>query len=151
MYFNPMDYLTNEEKKELAKRAVEAQFLKCQSTQPLDVLLSNAAYKSVMKKVGEEMGSDAEETIKENVKELLKDPNNLKFCLFYDGSHYSSLDNTKGAALAIAEEYVRTACVRRIHDLVDRVPNSIKLDSKKFEKMVMQEAAKLVAEKLEKK
>lgn len=151
MNFNPMDYLTNDEKKELAMRAVEAQFFKCPNTQPLDVLLSNAAYKSVMKKVGEEMGSDAEETIKENVEKLIQDPSNLKFCLFYDGSHFSSLDNTKGAALAIAEEYVRTACVKRIHGIVDRVLDTIKLDTKKFEKMVVQEAAKLVAERLEKK
>ena len=49
--------------------------------------------------------------------------------------------------MKIAEDYVRNSCVDIINNLVENVLKTIRFDTKKFEKMVMQEAARLVAEK----
>lgn len=146
MNFNPMDYLTNDEKKELAMRAVADKMHDAAYLAPMSVFVSNAAYATVMQKVREELGEDMEDSIKDDVKEILSDPKKIEFCLFYDGSAFN--ENRVGVAREIAEQYARTACVEKIHGLVDRVLETIKMDTKKFEKMVMKEAAKLVAEKM---
>ena len=146
MNFNPLDYLTNDEKKELAKRAMADQLSRCTDTQSLGTILSNTAYAIVMQKVRDELGEDMVESIKDGVKKILSDPKKVEYCLFYDGSLFN--ETHKGAALAIAEQYVQSSCIRRIHNLVDKVLDTIKLNTKKFEKMVMQEAARLVAEKM---
>ena len=146
MNFNPLDYLTNDEKKELATRAVADKMRDAASHEPMSVLVSNTAYAIVMQKVRDELGEDMVESIKDGVKKILSDPKKVEYCLFYDGSLFN--ETRKGAALAIAEQYVQSACIERIHNLVDRVLDTIKLNTKKFEKMVMQEAARLVAEKM---
>jgi len=97
-----------------------------------------------------DLGEDAKRIIAEKVDSIATDESSLNFALFYEPSHYGSCfpNERKGIALQIAEDYVRAKCVEKIQGTVDKILNSMKFNTKKFEQMVLKEAAKMVAEKM---
>ena len=106
MDFNPMDYLTDDEKHELALRVVSDQMAQRMGEMSVKTLLSNVAYEIVMERVKKEVNGDIESEITDNVEKILSNPKEIEFCLFYDGEKYGGFDTHKGIALKIAEDFI---------------------------------------------
>lgn len=144
---NIEDYLDKDTLVQIAKDVAYNKFA-LENTN-VKTLLSNAAYENVKKYCAETLGVDAMKQIEETTQKLATDEQSLRFCLFYDGSRFGSInDKEKGIALKIAEEYLKKSCVERIQKTVDGILDKMKFDTKKFEQMVIKEAARMVAEKM---
>jgi hypothetical protein len=143
---NLEDYLDRDEMKHIAETVAYGKF--SESTTPVETMLSNATYEIVKKHCEETLGIDAMKKIQDETRKLATDESSLKFCLFYDGSKYGSFDKTKGIALKVAENYLLDKCIERVQKVVDKILDNMKFDTKKFEQMVVKEAARMVAEKM---
>ena len=107
---NIEDYLDRDTLVQMAKDVAYDKF-KFENTN-VKTLLSNAAYEIVKKHCAETLGVDAIKQIEENTQKLATDEESLKFCLFYDGSRFSNInDNAKGIALKVAENYLLNKCI----------------------------------------
>lgn len=144
---NLADFLDADELKsiavDVAKRSI------CNSLDDkrnVERVVNNAAWDVVGEKVKAALGKDMEDAIVEETKKLATNEQSLRFALFRDDREYGG--NKIGVALQIAENHVRQSCVERIHSVVDKVLDKINFNTKKFEQMVMKEAARMVAEKM---
>lgn len=142
------DYLDRDTLVQIAKDVAYSKFKLESEYCNVKTLLSNAAYEIVKKYCADTLGVDAMKQIEENTQKLATDESSLKFCLFYDGAQYGGLSKEKGIALKTAEDYFKKSCVKRIQNTVDGILDKMKFDTKKFEQMVVKEAARMVAEKM---
>lgn len=145
---NLSDFFNQEELKSLAQEvARETIRNSLEFRQDVERIVTNAAYAVVGEKVSAALGKDMNDAITEKASELATNEKSLEFALFRDDRTYGG--NYLGAVLKIAEDYVRQSCISRIHSAVDKVLDTIKFDTKKFEKLVATECAKIVAERME--
>ena len=142
-------YLTEDQMTDIVKDAVADMVRRETQYTNLKTILGNTAYEVVKTICEKDLGEDAKRIIAEKVDSIAANESSLKFVLFYEPSHYgNSFNERKGIALQIAEDYVRAKCVEKIQGTVDKILNSMKFNTKKFEQMVLKEAAKMVAEKM---
>jgi len=143
-------YITEDQMTVIVKDAVSDMVRRETQYTNLKTILGNAAYEVVKTICEKDLGEDAKRIIAEKVDSIATNESSLNFALFYEPSHYGSCfpNERKGIALQIAEDYVRAKCVEKIQGTVDKILNSMKFNTKKFEQMVLKEAAKMVAEKM---
>lgn len=144
-------YLTDGQMAEIVRDAVADKVRHETQFTDLKTILGNTAYEVVKTICEKDLGEDAKRIIAEKVDSIATNESSLNFALFYEPSHYGSgcfQNARKGIALQIAEDYVRAKCVEKIQGTVDKILNSMKFNTKKFEQMVLKEAAKMVAEKM---
>ena len=116
------------------------------SEKDVDRILTNNAYSIVGKLVEEKQHIDLEQYLTEKVGKLLMDENSLKFVLTKDMREYG--DHRLGIVLELLENIVKTKFTERLEQVAENIVNSIDFKSKKFQKMVIEEVAKVVAKKL---
>ena len=109
-------------------------------------ILTNSAYGLVMEEVKNRIGKDGEKFIQDETERLLKDGKSLSYALFHDGRSYSG---GVGVGLQMAEGHLRSEkCRAMIEKKVESIVSKIRFDKKKFEDLVIKEAARIVAEKM---
>jgi len=143
-------YLTEDQMTDIVKDAVADMVRHETQHTNLKTILGNTAYEVVKTICEKDLSEDAKRIIAEKVDSIATNESSLNFALFYEPSHYGNCfqNQRKGIALQIAEDYVRAKCVEKIQGTVDKILNSMKFNTKKFEQMVLREAAKIVAEKM---
>ena len=107
-------------------------------------ILSNSAYDIVCDILKKKHGINLEETLVKKCLDIINDENSVRFELFrnYDGK--------KGIGLVLLEKIVTEKLQVRIERVADDIIKNIKLDTKKFEKIVAEKVAEMVAKKLNK-
>lgn len=116
------------------------------SEQQFTRILTNSAYGLVMEEVKNRIGKDGEKFIQDATERLLKDGKSLGFALFHDGRSYNG---SVGVGLQMAEGHLRSEkCRAMIEQKVENIVSKIQFDKKKFEELVIKEAARMVAEKM---
>lgn len=113
----------------------------------IDRILSNCAYSTAAKVVEEKHHIDLERVLTEKVGKLLMDEDSLKYVLTKDMRHYG--DPRVGIVLEMLETIVKTKFKERLEQVAENIVNNIDFKSKKFQKMVAEEVAKVVAKKIQ--
>ena len=99
------------------------------------------------KLVEEKHHIDLERVLTEKVGKLISDDDSIKYILTQDHREYGS--KRVGIVLSILEETVERNYRARLEQMADELINSIDFKSKKFQKLVMEEVAKIVARKIQ--
>lgn len=110
-------------------------------------VLSNSAYSIVGKLVEEKHHIDLERVLTEKVGKLLMDEESFKYILTKDMRQYG--ENRLGIVLEMLENIVRNKFQTRLEQIAENIVNNIDFKSKKFQKMVTEEVAKIVAKKIQ--
>ena len=109
-------------------------------------ILSNGAYSIVGKLIEEKHHIDLERVLTEKVGKLLMDEDSLKFVQTRDMREYG--EHKVGIVLELLENIVKTKFVERLEQVAENIVNNMDFKSKKFQKMVTEEVAKIVAKKM---
>ena len=140
-------YLGHDVMVDLAERVWREEVgCRLRSEKDVDRILTNNAYSIVGKLVEEKQHIDLERVLTEKVGKLLMDEDSLKFVLTKDMRHYG--DQRVGIVLEILENIVKTKFRERLEQVAENIVNNIDFKSKKFQKMVTEEVAKIVAKKM---
>lgn len=107
-------------------------------------LLSNSAYDIVCDILEKKHGINLESDLEKKCLDIINDENSLRFELFRD------YDGKKGIGLVLLEKIVTEKLQDKLEKVAENIIKNIKLDTKKFEKMVVEKVAELVAKKLNK-
>lgn len=113
----------------------------------IDRILSNCAYSTASKVVEEKHHIDLERVLTEKVGKLLLDEDSLKYVLTKDMREYG--DRKVGIVLEMLETIVKTKFKERLEQVAENIVNGIDFKSKKFQKLVTEEVAKIVAKKIQ--
>lgn len=109
-------------------------------------LLSNTAYDIVCDILEKRHGINLESELENKCLDIINDENAIKFELFRNGSY----DGKKGIGLVLLEKIMIYKLQDRLEKVAENIIKNIKLDTKKFEKMVAEKVAEIVAKKLNK-
>ena len=120
---------------------------KLRTSSDAERVLSNSAYSIVGKIVEEKHHIDLERVLTEKVGKLLLDEDSLKYVLTKDMREYG--DRKVGIVLEMLENIVKTKFKERLEQVAENIVNNIDFKSKKFQKMVTEEVAKIVAKKIQ--
>lgn len=112
----------------------------------VDRILSNSAYSTAAKVVEEKHHIDLERVLTEKVGKLLMDEDSLKYVLTRDMREYG--DRRVGILVEMLETIVKTKFKERLEQIAENIVNAINFKSRKFQKMVAEEVAKIVAKKI---
>ena len=107
-------------------------------------ILVNSAYDIVGDILEKKYDLNLENTLVKKCLDIINDENSLRFEMFRD------YDGKKGIGLVLLEKIVTEKLQVRIERVADDIIKNIKLDTKKFEKLVAEKVAERVAEKLNK-
>lgn len=107
-------------------------------------ILVNSAYDIVGDILEKRYELNLESELVNKCLKIINDENSLRFELFRD------YDGRKGIGLVLLEKIVTEKLQLRIETVAENIIKNIKLDTKKFEKMVVEKVAELVAKKLNK-
>ena len=141
-------YLGKSQMEELAKQVwFNMLHTRLERAEDADRILTNNAYDIVGKLVEEKHHIDLERVLTERVGKLISDETSLKYILTRDHRDYGS--NRVGIVLAILEQIVQTKFRERLEQVAENIVNSIDFKSKKFQKVVTEEVAKIVAKKIQ--
>ena len=113
----------------------------------IDRILSNSSYSIAAKIVEEKHHIDLERVLTEKVGKLLLDEDSLKYVLTKDMREYG--DRRVGIVLEMLENIVKTKFKERLEQVAENIINNIDFKSKKFQKLVTEEVAKIVAKKIQ--
>ena len=109
-------------------------------------ILTNNAYSIVGKLIEEKHHINLERYLTEKVGKLLMDESSLKYVLTKDMREYG--DRRVGIVVEMLENIVKTKFTERLEQAAENIVNNIDFKSKKFQKMVTEEVAKIVAKKM---
>ena len=141
-------YLGHDAMVDLAERAWRDEVgYRLRSEKDVDRILTNNAYSIVGKLVEEKQHIDLERVLTEKVGKLLMDEDSLKYVLTKDMREYG--DGRVGIVLEILENIVKTKFREKLEQVAENIVNNIDFKSKKFQKMVTEEVAKIVAKKIQ--
>lgn len=107
-------------------------------------VLVNSAYDIVSDILENRHGMNLESELEKKCLGIINDENSVKFELFRD------YDGKKGIGLVLLEKIVTEKLQDKLEKVAENIIKNIKLDTKKFEKMVVEKVAELVAKKLNK-
>lgn len=140
-------YLGHDAMVDIAERAWRDEVgYRLHSEKDVDRILTNNAYSIVGKLVEEKQHIDLESYLTEKVGKLLMDEDSLKFVLTKDMRQYG--DQRVGIVLEMLENIIKTKFKERLEQVAENIVNNIDFKSKKFQKMVTEEVAKIVAKKM---
>ena len=149
MNFKIEDYLSEDEMDRISHEVWENILMqKMCNRNDAERILTNAAYEVVGKFVEKNLHIDLDKYITERVVKILQDDNSLNYVLFKDGRQYG--DNHLGPLLETIDEIIKTKLRCKVEEAAERIVENVDFKSKKFEKMVAGEVAKIVAQKLSK-
>jgi hypothetical protein len=141
-------YLGHDTMVDLAERAWRDFVIdKLRTSSDAERVLSNSAYSIVGKLIEEKHHIDLERVLTEKVGKLLLDEDSLKYVLTKDMREYG--DQKVGIVLEMLETIVKTKFKERLEQVAENIVNNIDFKSKKFQKMVTEEVAKIVAKKIQ--
>ena len=141
-------YLGHDAMVDLAERVWRDEVgYRLRSEKDVDRILTNNAYSIVGKLVEEKQHIDLERYLTEKVGKLLMDEDSLKYVLTKDMRKYG--DDRVGIVLEILENIVKTKFREKLEQVAENIVNNIDFKSKKFQKMVTEEVAKIVAKKIQ--
>lgn len=105
-------------------------------------ILSNSAYDIVCDILEKKHGINLESTLVKKCLDIINDENSVRYEMFRD------YDGKKGIGLVLLEKIVTEKLQVRIERVADDIIKNIKLDTKKFEKLVAEKVAENVAKKM---
>lgn len=141
-------YLGHDAMVDLAERVWRDEVgYRLRSEKDVDRILTNNAYSIVGKLVEEKQHIDLERYLTEKVGKLLMDEDSLKYVLTKDMRGYG--DHRVGIVLELLENIVKTKFRERLEQVAENIVNNIDFKSKKFQKIVTEEVAKIVAKKIQ--
>lgn len=142
---NIADYLDHETLKSIATDTFKSLINHSMYTEgDAKRILSNSAYDIVSDILEKRYEMNLEFELVNKCLKIINDENSVKFELFRD------YDGKKGIGLVLLEKIVTERLQVRIEQVADNIIKNIKLDTKKFEKMVAEKVAEMVAKKLNK-
>lgn len=141
-------FLGKEEMKNLAKQAwLNILHVKLGTEADADRILTNDAYAIVGKLVEEKHHIDLERVLTEKVGKLISDDDSIRYVLTYDNREYGG--SRVGIVLSTLERIVQTKFQEKLEKIAESMVNSIDFKSKKFQKVVTEEVAKIVAKRIQ--
>ena len=147
MTFKLDDYLSHDDMRQLAEDCFTTAVCKAISrSDDVERVLSNSAYATAAKVVEDKHHIDLEKVLTEKVANILMNEDKLRYVIFEDNRPYGGTRVGKG--LEILERILVIKFQERFEQIAENIVNSIDMKSKKFEKLVTQEVAKLVAARL---
>lgn len=105
-------------------------------------ILTNSAYDIVCDILEKKHGINLEDELGNKCVKIINDENSVRFELFRD------YGDRKGIGLVLLEKIVTEKLQVRLERVAENIIKNIKLDTKKFEKMVAEKVAEMVAKKL---
>ena len=142
------EYLGKSEMKRLAEQAwLNVLHVKLGTEADAERMLTNNAYDIVGKLVEEKHHIDLERVLTEKVGKLISEDDSIKYILTQDHREYGS--KRVGIVLSILEETIERNYRARLEQMADELINSINFKSKKFQKLVMEEVARIVAKRIQ--
>ena len=141
-------FLGKDEMKGLAKQAwLNILHARLGTEADADRILTNDAYAIVGKLVEEKHHIDLERVLTEKVGKLISDEDSIRYVLTYDNREYGG--SRVGIVLSTLERIVQTKFQERLEKIAESMVNSIDFKSKKFQKVVTEEVAKIVAKRIQ--
>ena len=139
-------YLGHDAMVDLAERVWRDEVIyRLRSDKEVERILTNSAYSIVGKLIEEKHHINLERYLTEKVGKLVMDESSLKFVLTKDMREYG--DHRVGIVVEMLETIVQTKFVEQLNQVAENIVSSIDFKSKKFQKMVTEEVAKIVAKK----
>lgn len=140
-------YLGHDAMVDLAERAWRDEVgYRLRTDKEVERILTNNAYSIIGKLIEEKHHIDLERYLTEKVGKLIMDEDSLKFVLTRDMREYG--EHKVGIVLELLENIVKTKFVERLEQVAENIVNNIDFKSKKFQKIVTEEVAKIVAKKM---
>lgn len=141
-------YLGRDKMEKLAEQAwLNVLHVRLGTEESADRILTNNAYSIVGKLVEEKHHIDLERVLTEKVGKLISDEGSWRYILTQDNREYGS--KRVGIVLEILERIVQTKFQEKLERVAENIVDSIDFKSKKFQKAVTEEVAKIVAKKLQ--
>jgi hypothetical protein len=109
-------------------------------------ILSNSAYDIVCDILEKRHGINLESDLEKKCLDIINDEHSVKFELFRNCDY----DGKKGIGLVLLEKIMIYKLQDRLEKVAENIIKNIKLDTKKFEKLVAEKVAEVVAKKLNK-
>ena len=148
MTFKLDDYLSHDDMRQLAEECFATAVRKAiPCSEDVERVLSNSAYATAAKIVEDKHHIDLEKVLTEKVAKILLDEDKLRYVVFEDMRPYGGTRVGKG--LEILERIIVTKFQERFEKIAENIVNSIDMKSKKFQKLVVQEVAKIVAKRIQ--